>query len=67
MLGKLSMSDHTKTDYRDTGVFVTVHHPPNPPKFPLATTISEYSQHVALERSICQALAQHGSSNLHIT
>ena len=36
-------------------------------KFPLATNISEYSQHVVLERSLCQALAQHGSSNLHIT
>lgn len=36
-------------------------------KFPLATNISEYSQHVVSDYSLCQALAQHGSSNLHIT
>lgn len=41
--------------------------PPPPPKFPLATTISEYLQHVVLELSHCQALVQQGSCNLHIT
>lgn len=40
---------------------------PKPSQFLLATSTSQNTRHAASEPPHCQALAQHGGSNLHIT